>query len=178
LIVRLFKLCIHLIFEEGTMRIQRITKAGIIILTATLLIMPLAALAGNLEPTAPPTTGTMRTLDDIYNKTNNATALPKPEEVTIITKTHGGPVATIHTVMAGKTFYLMGVYTTNNSVSFSAYLYSFDGTNNIKILSLGGADHAAPPQLVSSYPIASFPSGTQVRGESNNCELTIWGYEK
>ena len=46
------------------MKRQRKTQAWIIILMATLLIMPLAALAGSLEPSAPPGP-TMKTLDEI-----------------------------------------------------------------------------------------------------------------
>ncbi|MEI6126352.1 MAG: DUF1566 domain-containing protein [Pseudomonadota bacterium] len=42
------------------------TGAGILILLAILLCMPTAARAGNLEPSAPPTTGTMHSLEDIY----------------------------------------------------------------------------------------------------------------
>ena len=55
-----------------------------VILLAVIACPSIAAMAGNLEPSAPPTTGTMHTIEDVYNKTHTATALPKPEEVTLI----------------------------------------------------------------------------------------------
>ena len=41
---------------------------AVVILAVMLLLMPIMARAGNLEPSAPPTSGTMHSLEDIYQK--------------------------------------------------------------------------------------------------------------
>jgi len=53
------------------MRKQSMTKAGagiVAIMMAVLLCMQVAARAGSLEPSAPPTAGSMKTLQEIYDK--------------------------------------------------------------------------------------------------------------
>jgi hypothetical protein len=59
-------------------------KAGTIIITiaAIMLMMPVAVMAGNLEPGGPPDNGTMHTLEEIYTeietlKTNQAVSNAK-----------------------------------------------------------------------------------------------------
>ena len=72
-----------------------------------MLVLPYAAIAGNLEPSPAPAP-TIHTLDDIYNKTS-AQNLPDPDIVTIVSKfKDSSSWSTIHTVAQGKTFYLMG----------------------------------------------------------------------
>jgi len=52
------------------MKRQRKTSAGveIIVLVVALLCMPLLVHAGSLEPSGPPTAGTMKTLQEVYDK--------------------------------------------------------------------------------------------------------------
>jgi hypothetical protein len=191
--------------EGKIMKIQkRNILIGVIVL-ALIAFSKIVVMAGNLEPTAPPTTGTMHTLNDIYNKTNNATTLPSPQDVRIITKaTHipylynNGtevPVQTsIYTVTTGKTFYLMGVNIVFNypiACSGIPELDLFDGTNTTTILFLlvgngatGSSNNPMPNSsfnIVSSYPIAALPSGTQlIVNRQNTCDfgLSVWGYEQ
>jgi hypothetical protein len=47
---------------------NKTTTAVIAFLAVILLMMPLAVLAGSLEPSGPPTAGTMHSLEDIYQK--------------------------------------------------------------------------------------------------------------
>jgi hypothetical protein len=47
---------------------NKTTTAVIAFLAVMFLLLPLAAQAGNLEPSGPPTAGTMHTLEDIYQK--------------------------------------------------------------------------------------------------------------
>lgn len=150
---------------------QEKIRAGIVIFLAVLLCMPPAALAGNLQPSAPPTTGTMHTLDDIYNQSNNSATLPNPEQVTIITKTGGNQANTftLYTVTPGKTFYLMGLNAPNGMV-----LSLFDGTTDKQFFYLGNNGMS---NIVSSYPIAVVPSGTEIRACCAGY-INIWGYEK
>ncbi len=50
---------------------EKKTKAGAVIITmlaAIILLMPVVSMAGNLEPTGPPSSGTMHSLEDIHSK--------------------------------------------------------------------------------------------------------------
>jgi hypothetical protein len=49
------------------MRREKKAKAIIITIAAIMLMMPVAVMAGNLEPSGPPDNGTMHTLDEIYD---------------------------------------------------------------------------------------------------------------
>ncbi len=63
------------------MNIQRKAKAGTISITIMIMLlvlmffMPLAAMAGSLDPSGPPDDGTMKTLDEIYNEIQTLKAL-------------------------------------------------------------------------------------------------------
>jgi hypothetical protein len=159
---------------------KRNIVVGVMIL-AVIALYPIVTMAGNLEPSGPPTTGTMRTLDDIYNKTNNAMTLPKPEDVTIISKTASfSGTTTLFTVTSGKTFYLMGL--AGNGLNISS-LTPFDlilaeGATTTKIMHFNLTDLIF--DIISCYPMAVFPSGSEIRASATGAgvSINIWGYEK
>jgi hypothetical protein len=66
-----FFLLLHVNRRKQNMKRQRKTQAAaaiVIMAMAILVCMPFVAFAGSLEPSAPPTAGTMHTLEDIYQK--------------------------------------------------------------------------------------------------------------
>ena len=160
------------------------TKTGLIrimmLATMVMLVLPCAAIAGNLEPSAAHAP-TIHTLDDIYNKTS-AQNLPDPDIVTIVSKfKDSSSWSTIHTVAQGKTFYLMGATCSGGTRSVSRLF-----TSSCAISFNGGAstDFSLPSghTISASYPIASSSSRSDIMiknlngGPDINC--TIFGYEK
>ena len=150
---------------------------------AMVLTLPGIVKAGQLEPTAPPGS-TMHTLDDIYNNTTKSSALPKPEEVTIITETTDDftDSTTLHTVTPGKTFYLMGVNADCDTTTANVINLTLVQGNTTKILRFFFSGTSNFHSIVSSYPIASVSSGTEIRATIKTSGfhgyVNIWGYEK
>jgi hypothetical protein len=143
----------------------------LLLVTVVILLVPVVAIAGDLEPGAVPGS-TMHTLDNIYQKTS-AQILPDPDIVTIVSKfKNSSSWSTIHTVAQRKTFYLMGA-----TCSGGARLIGGLFTSSCAISFNGGAS-----TISASYPIASSSSRSDIMirnldGEKDiNC--TIFGYEK
>jgi len=159
------------------MSTQRKVLFGLTTVIATLVFLTGMTIAGNLNPPASPAP-TMHTLDEVYNKTGSA--LPNPDEVTIITKTHNFANIynweTIHTVTTGKTFYLMGFIC---SSPVATYKISLDGGQSTSIL-VHAPDANLWRSIASSYPIGSAPSGTEIKCQASiqTTDISIWGYEK
>ena len=163
---------------------EKKTKTGLIrimMLTAmVMLVLPCAAIAGNLEPSAAHAP-TIHTLDDIYNKTS-AQNLPDPDIVTIVSRFKASSSwSTIHTVAQGKTFYLMGATCSGGSRSpGGAYLDSC----SISFNGGGSTDFNLPAcnTISASYPIAGISSRSDIMVKNTDYSAdmycTIFGYEK
>ena len=93
---------------------------------------------------------------------------------------------TLHTVTAGKTFYLMGVFAgiTNATLHWKI---SFDGGTTVHIgLSSTNyqarGDYTDAKILTSGWPIAQVAAGEVIQAISNaidaNTSITIWGWEE
>jgi len=164
---------------------QRTTVLGLTIFMAvlvTLMFLRSYLSAGNLNPSAPPGS-TMHTLEEIYNK---ALSLPSPQDVTIITKSKAPSQVdvwqTIHTVTAGKTFYLMGI----SYCEQARFYISLDGglTHHFHFSMPNPPDIPPLRAIAPSYPIAEVSSGTEIKvstsaigGGTDPIFITIWGYE-
>ena len=163
---------------------EKKTKAGLVrimmLATMVMLVLPFAAIAGNLESSAAPAP-TIHTLDDIHNKTS-AQNLPDPDTVTIVSKFKASTSwSTIHTVSQGKTFYLMGATCAGGTrvvsgLFTSSCAISFNGGSSVDFSLPSGHTIAA------SYPIASSSSKSDIMIKNSNgsrdINCTIFGYEK
>ncbi len=106
---------------------------------------------------------------------------------TLICKTAiaGSIYLTIHTVTAGKTFYLMGVTVCCTTALTNVWSLSFDGGTTVHLaLSSDEKSAAANNNVVlhTGYPIAQISAGSVIQaktlGDDPNMRITIWGWEE
>lgn len=84
-----------------------------------------------------------------------------------------GGTQTVHTVTAGKTFYLMGASTYLN-VAHVAAIYKTDGTTIVA--NVGVASYCG--QTNGTSPIWTYAAGEFVKvNGTNTAQLNFWGYE-
>ena len=109
-------------------------------------------------------------------------AKPTTDQTLITTYTTlavNGTVYNLHTVTAGKTFYLMGVVYNNQSASGTSFtLLENDGTTII--FKVDNVAYSAKDIMSPSCPIASFAATTIVKGKAGgtNTTVMIYGYEE
>lgn len=92
---------------------------------------------------------------------------------------------TIHTVSAGKTFYLMGVACLGNDTATLRWLLSFDGGTTVH-MQVGYTPSISPTawfEVVSTgWPIAQVGAGKTIKAKSTTIDtsyyITVWGWEE
>lgn len=114
--------------------------------------------------------------------------MPTPSsDQTLICETVGANTAhqILHTVTAGKTFYLMGIIANTNNGAVKEWNVSFDNgvTTHLNLPhGIDGGTGVGSNAIYTGWPIAQIAAGEVIKAKTGSIEadywITIWGWEE